>query len=145
MAAKDVVIPRNFVLLQELEDGQKGSADGCITWGPENDSDMSLSHWRAVIVGPAHTPYANHMYNVGVNCGHNYPDERPTVRFLSAIRLNGVNETTGAVDPNKYPALSRWQRHYTIKTVLMELRAAMAAVRGNARHGQQSRLATAFH
>lgn len=66
------------------------------------------------------------MYSLKIETGAKYPDEPPSVRFTTRINLVGVDRN-GEVDRKVFPVLGKWQRSYSIKHVLQDIRRSMTA------------------
>jgi len=120
-------VPRNFRLLEELEKGEKGLGDGSCSYGLEDSDDIMMSKWNGTIIGPGHTVHENRIYTLKIVCGENYPDDPPTLQFVSRVNLPFVNQTDGKVDPGKITVLSSWNRNNSLETVLVEIRREMAS------------------
>eukprot|EP00695_Tsukubamonas_globosa_P002476 TRINITY_DN361_c0_g1_i2.p1 TRINITY_DN361_c0_g1~~TRINITY_DN361_c0_g1_i2.p1 ORF type:complete len:142 (-),score=36.67 TRINITY_DN361_c0_g1_i2:34-459(-) len=121
-----IVVPRNFRLLEELEDAEKGKLkDTNISFGLENADDATLSSFSGTIIGPPGTNHDGRIYFVRVYCDAHYPDRAPTVHFLSRVNMPCI-DSTGKVDPARFAPLGAWRRETRIENILTELRKEMA-------------------
>lgn len=118
-------VPRNFRLLDELEKGEHGLGDPNVSYGLDQGDDMTLSSWTGMIIGPAGGVHEGRMYQVRFHCGPRYPQDPPTVQFMSKVNMSCVNQQNGVVDPRGFRILGNWNQSYTMETILVELRKEM--------------------
>ena len=117
-----VTVPRNFRLLEELEDGEKGKDSGPanISFGLMDTSDSTLSTWCGSILGMPGTRFEGRMISVKLYCGENYPNVPPTVSFITRVNLPFV-QSDGSINPNQFPLLRNWKSSTTIRGILTEI------------------------
>ncbi|AMD21338.1 HER059Cp [Eremothecium sinecaudum] len=119
-------IPRSFRLLEELEKGEKGLGPESCSYGLADSDDITMTVWNGTILGPPHSNHENRIYSVVVECGEDYPECPPSVRFISKINLPFVDQVTGQVSASEFHTLRDWKRSYTMETLLLDLRREMA-------------------
>mmetsp|Transcript_38273 Transcript_38273/g.95828 ORF Transcript_38273/g.95828 Transcript_38273/m.95828 type:complete len:143 (-) Transcript_38273:75-503(-) len=127
MAGQQVIVPRNFVLLEELNKGEKGIGDGSVSYGLADADDMTLTNWNGMIVGPPGSPLDGRIISLLMSCGQDYPDRPPTIRFTTRVNLACVDQRNGMVDQRVVPCLANWNRGYSLERVLLELKSQMAS------------------
>ena len=119
----DQSLPRNFRLLEELERGEKGigTANGTISYGLQDPTDISLTAWNGTIF------LEGEIYCLRLVCGPEYPMVRPEVFFVEqAIGLGFVDAGNGAVEASKIRCLANWKQSFGLEDVLREIRNEMA-------------------
>lgn len=121
-----VEVPRNFRLLEELENGEKGMGSEACSIGLADSDDISMTHWNGTILGPPHSAYENRIYSVTLEAGPEYPHHPPTIKFITKVNLPSVDEQ-GNLITAKLPVLADWKPQTTMERVLLEVRREMSS------------------
>ena len=80
-----VVVPRNFVLLEELERAEKGVGDMSVSLGLSRSDDIFMSDWQCTILGPLSSPIDGRIVSLEIHCSERYPFEPPQVRMQNKV------------------------------------------------------------
>ena len=87
---------------------------------PHAEEDVMMVNWNGTIIGPNNTPFESRIYSLQIECGENYPDAPPAVKFRTRVNLPCVTDA-GLVERKSLPVLSTWRRSNTIEDCLNAL------------------------
>jgi ubiquitin-protein ligase len=120
----EIVVPRNFKLLEELDQAEKASGDISCSLGLVHSDDIFLTDWNASIIGPPGSTHDQRFYELRLTAGPKYPTEAPQVRFLSRVNMSCVNQTTGEVT-TELRELGQWNQNMTLENILVGIKNSM--------------------
>lgn len=78
-------------------------------------------------MGPPNTNFDNRIFFLNIECGPNYPQQAPKVKFTSKINLPSVNQQNGTVEPSKFPLFKNWTNQTTMEKILIGIKQEMIA------------------
>eukprot|EP00494_Astrolonche_serrata_P031171 UN31440 len=130
-------VPRNFKLLEELENAEKGKYQkpeifpnykqdaNWITLGlNDGNEDSKFTHWNASIIPHQGQQIGDRILLLKIVAGPGYPDIGPGIHFTNKVRLKYVNDK-GEVNLNKIPNF-KWKVTSSIFETLVFIRRSLA-------------------
>jgi ubiquitin-conjugating enzyme E2 variant len=115
-------IPRNFKLLEELDEAEKSSKGGAdVSLGLANADDTFLTDWQASIFASAGGGEPR-LWLLSLRAGPEYPRVAPSLRFISRVAMDAV-DAKGNVLPAKLPYLAGWKPTHSLLGALNEVKA----------------------
>ena len=124
-------VPRNFKLLDELENAERGGYTDVKKWGNGcscvslglDHQDITLSYWNASIIPHQGGHIGDRMYTLKIKAGPGYPSDPPQIRFIEQVAMPCVTKQ-GIVDFNKLNNFE-WHRERSLFEGLLAIRKEM--------------------
>mmetsp|Transcript_33783 Transcript_33783/g.54055 ORF Transcript_33783/g.54055 Transcript_33783/m.54055 type:complete len:158 (-) Transcript_33783:106-579(-) len=138
-------VPRNFKLLDELENAEKGKYTDVQKWGDAcnwanlglDGQDATFTHWNATIIPQQGGHIGDRIYTLKIVAGPGYPEDPPEFRFVQQVAMNCVSKQ-GKVLFDKMKNFE-WHRERCLFEALLAIRKEMepaAVAQACARIGQ---------
>ena len=95
----------------------------------ESDDDQDLTMWRAEIVGPQDSPFAEGIFELTIRMPARYPFEPPSCRFVGDVMPFHPNiDSSGRIclDTLKSQPSGSWSPAVSLPSLLLSLRSLLA-------------------
>ncbi len=125
MSNEVIIMPRNFVLLEEAEIAEKGSkSDGYCTFGIDDQEDILLHRWNGLIMTHPRGIIGEQILSFKIYCGDKYPDVPPEVTLENPpcqIKYNkeSIYDGNGKIT---VPIMKNWNRSYRMINILQQIK-----------------------
>ena len=131
-----IIVPRNFVLLEELEKAEKGNTDMTISYGLAVSDDITLTDWNCTILGPMGCALENRIVSLHVHCGPSYPDVCPKVKFTTKVNYPFVVSYAHCTAPSPAPSPAHQDWGLPATTIPLSLSLSLSLSFAAHAHGQ---------
>jgi len=108
---------RIFRLKKELTGLNNERESDNISAAPIEEKD--ITHWRAIIIGPDETPYANEIMSLDIQFPEDYPFKPPKVKFITSVWHPNINPNSGDICLDILK--SQWSPALSILKVLLSI------------------------
>lgn len=136
MSSQDtIVIPRNFILLEEQEKSEKGNYPYGVSIGLATMDDIFLHSWNGFIMTDGRScKWGEVALNFEIYCNDNYPNVPPSsVKCITALgdESIGFKDATGkyikvtdanGIVTNNLPVLKNWTRNNRMIDIMVQLK-----------------------
>ena len=73
------------------------------------------------------TSFDSRIISLKFECGNDYPEKPPKIKFVTKVNLPCVNQSNGQVDPSKIGILKDWKNQYTLEHILVAIKNEMVS------------------
>lgn len=130
MSKAPCIVPRSFVLLDELEKSEKGQYSPYCSIGMKDMTDVNLKGWNGIIMTHPDSAVGEQFISVDIDCGMKYPDVPPVFRLTCGTEVLTLRSDSskshilkkyigsGSTITNTLPILQKWNRDMRMITIM---------------------------
>lgn len=132
-----IIIPRTFVLIEELEKSEKGGYSPFCSVGIKDFEDIHLRYWNGFIIPSENTVVSGQDIRFKIVCDMDYPDKPPSFELVSSkniLKIRRGDETkdhklksyfnSSGMLSTTIPIYENWNRDKRMIDIMLYLKTA---------------------